>query len=210
MAKSTPQIPKGQTPKGQTSNSKGRRQDAYGSAAARKRRSGLRALASDLPAVTKRAFARRGLSGAELARQWPAIVGADLARHCRPRRLRFRRPGETREGDLTLRVTPAWALEIQHLETLLLERVNGFFGYRAVERLTLQQGPLPKTGPKSGPQSRQTSEPGTAAAGRPADAALEAGLVDKLARIDDPELRQALERLGRALRQKQVQRPERA
>ncbi|WP_299394550.1 DUF721 domain-containing protein [Pelagibius sp.] len=160
----------------------------------------MRALASDLPAVTKRAFARRGLSGAELARQWPAIVGADLARHCRPRRLRFRRPGETREGDLTLRVTPAWALEIQHLETLLLERVNGFFGYRAVERLTLQQGPLPQPTPQ--PAARSSD----AAAPPPADR----DLVDKLARIDDPELRQALERLGRALRQKQVQRPERA
>lgn len=200
MAKATPQDSKG----------RGRRHNPQDSSAARKRRNGLRALASDLPAVTKRAFARRGLSGAELARQWPAIVGADLARHCRPRRLRFRRPGETREGDLTLRVTPAWAVEIQHLESLLLERVNGFFGYRAVERLILQQGPLPQSGQQSGPQSRQTSEPGTAAAPRPADAALEAGLVDKLARIDDPALRQALERLGRALRQKQVQRPERA
>ena len=198
MAKSTPQNPNGQNPNGpKDPDSRGRRQNAQGRTVARKRRSGLRALASDLPAVTKRAFARRGLSGAELARQWPAIVGADLARHCRPRRLRFRRPGETRDGDLTLRVTPAWALEIQHLETLLLERVNGFYGYRAVERLTLQQGPLPQ------PAQRAARSP-DAAAPPPADA----GLVDKLARIDDPELRQALERLGRTLRQKQGRGPQ--
>ncbi|WP_420345206.1 DUF721 domain-containing protein [Pelagibius sp.] len=204
MAKATSQTPKGQTPNGQTRtgpqdpNRKGRRQQAEGRGADRKRRSGLRALASDLPAVTKRAFARRGLSGAELARQWPAIVGADLSRHCRPRRLRFRRPGETREGELTLRVAPGWALEIQHLETLLLERVNGFFGYRAVERLTLQQGPLP--------QAARLSEVRPAATPPPPDK----GLVDKLARIDDPELREALERLGRAVRQKHDRRPERA
>ena len=162
-------------------------------AKARKRRPGLRALAASLPQVTKRAFARRGLSGAELARQWPAIIGSELAGRCRPRRLRFPRPREALDGELVLRVAPAWALEIQHLEGPLLERINSFFGYRAVCRLILQQGPLPDP-----PPNRKTPD-AAAPPPQPAGAALTA----KLSTVADPELRVVLERIGRSLEQKQ-------
>ncbi len=172
---------------------------AGGHQAQRKRRGSLRALSATLPGITKRAFARRGLSSGELARQWPAIVGTALAGQCQPRKLRFPRPGETVDGNLTLRVAPAWALEIQHLELALLERINSFFGYRAVARLTLQQGPLAaRKKPRGDQQQRATAAPLP-----PTDAALAA----KLSTVTDPELKDALERLGRSLRQKHAKRP---
>lgn len=173
--------------------------------AGRKRRGRLRALSASLPGVTKRAFARRGLLGADLARQWPAIVGADLAERCRPRKLRFPRPGEALDGDLTLRVAPAWALEIQHLEALLLERINSFFGYRAVARLILQQGPLP-AGDRA---ARPEKDVGDAAESVPLGLD-DSDLTARLAEVADPALREALEGLARSLRQKQAKRAKRA
>lgn len=154
----------------------------------------MRALGGSLGTITKRAFSRRDLTGADLARQWPAIVGAELAAQCRPRQLRFPKPGEAVEGRLTLRVAPGWALEVQHLEPLMLERINGFFGYRAVSRLVLQQGPLPAL-------FRSAAK----APGRPEKAPprpLEQALAGKLSTVADPELRAALEGLGRSLREK--------
>ena len=174
--------------------------------AKRKRRGNLQALSVSLPGVTKRAFARRGLMGAELARQWPAIVGAELARQCRPRKLRFPRPGEALDGSLTLRVAPAWALEIQHLETTLLERINGFFGYRAVSRLILQQGPLANR-PSTGPSAGKPAAAGPSEAASPPDAALSAKLSQKLSAVADADLRNALERLGRSLQQRRSKKP---
>lgn len=156
-----------------------------------RRQGGLRALGGSLGTVTKRAFARRGLTGADIARQWPAIVGSELAAHCRPRQLRFPKPAEAVDGRLTLRVAPGWALQLQHLEPLVLERVNGFFGYRAVARLVLQQGPLPNL-----PGPRPTGRGGRAAPAAPLDRALAA----KLSTVADPELRAALEGVGRSLR----------
>lgn len=155
-----------------------------------RRQGGLRALGGSLGTVTKRAFARRGLTGADIARQWPAIVGSELAAQCRPRQLRFAKAGEAVDGRLTLRVAPAWALQLQHLEPLVLERINGFFGYRAVGRLVLQQGPLPAL--------RRPAEGGP----RPVPAApapLDHALAAKLSTVTDPELRAALEGLGRSL-----------
>ncbi|WP_193367357.1 DUF721 domain-containing protein [Pelagibius marinus] len=153
---------------------------------------GLRALGSSLTAVTKRAFARRGLTGADLARQWPAIVGRDLAAQCRPRQLRFPKAGEAVDGRLTLRVAPGWALEVQHLEPLMLERINGYFGYRAVTRLVLQQGPLPPLRDAGAERRRQTREA--------PPARLDESLAEKLSTVEDPELRAALEGLGRSLK----------
>lgn len=156
-----------------------------------RRQGGLRALGGSLGVVTKRAFARRGLTGADIARQWPAIVGSELAAHCRPRQLRFPKPGEAVEGRLTLRVAPGWALQLQHLEPLVLERVNGFFGYRAVARLVLQQGPLPDLPrPAPGGRGRRPAPPEP----------LEGALAAKLSTVADPELRAALEGVGRSLR----------
>ena len=159
-----------------------------------RRYGGLRALGGSLGTVTKRAFARRGLTGADIARQWPAIVGGELAAHCRPRQLRFPKPGEAAEGRLTLRVASGWALQLQHLEPLVLERINGFFGYRAVARLVLQQGPLPALRGAPAATRNRTAE----APPRPLDPALSV----KLSTVADPELRAALESLGRSLRQK--------
>jgi len=155
-----------------------------------RRQGGLRALGGSLGSVTKRAFARRGLTGADIARQWPAIVGSELAAHCRPRQLRFPKSGDAVDGRLTLRVAPGWALQLQHLEPLVLERVNGFFGYRAVARLVLQQGPLPALSRRpAAAQLRSAAEP----------APLDGALAAKLSTVADPELRAALEGLGRSL-----------
>jgi hypothetical protein len=164
--------------------------DSRNSITGDRRRGGLRALGGSLGTVTKRAFARRGLTGADIARQWPAIVGSELAAHCRPRQLRFAKPGEAVDGRLTLRVAPGWALQLQHLEPLVLERINGFFGYRAVSRLVLQQGPLPtlsSTAAQRRPPAPAKQEP------------LGRELASKLSTVTDPELRAALERLGRSL-----------
>lgn len=155
-----------------------------------RRQAGLRALGDSLGSVTRRAFARRGLTGADIARQWPAIVGSELAAHCRPRQLRFAKPGEAVDGRLTLRVAPGWALQLQHLEPLVLERINGFFGYRAVGRLVLQQGPLPALRGAAAPERRPAAS---------APAQLDGALTAKLSTVGDPELRAVLERFGRSL-----------
>ncbi len=150
------------------------------------RRAGLRALAVSLPRVTKRLFGKRGFAEGGLAADWPSIVGAELATRCRPGKLAFARAAERREGTLTLRVEAPFATEVQHMAPQIMERINGYFGYRAVARLRLKQvaySPSPNsevTGPTPVPEI--TPE-----------------LAARLESVEDPELRAALGRLGRAL-----------
>ncbi len=151
------------------------------------RRAGLRALAVTLPKVTRRVLGQRGFAEGGLAAEWPGIVGVEIAARCRPGRLAFARAAERREGTLTLRVEAPFALEIQHLAPQLIERINGYFGYRAVARIKLQQVPLAARRHADAPPAP------------PLSPAQEAALESRLAGVEDPDLRAALGRLGRAL-----------
>ena len=118
-------------------------------------------------------------------------MGRDIAAHCVPRKLDRPRPSQRRgahaaEGTLTLRVEAGYALEVQHLEPQLLERINGYFGFQAVTRLRLLQGPAPAPKPEIAPAAPPPPE---------AVSALHA----RLENVNDAELRGALDRLGHAL-----------
>src|SRR5215469_14593407 len=72
------------------------------------------------------------------------FASAEVAALSEPLKIQWRRAaaGEDPEpGTLVLRVEGPAAIEIQHFANLICERVNGFFGWRAVARLTFRQAP---------------------------------------------------------------------
>lgn len=125
---------------------------------------------------------KRGLSEAALVSDWENILGRDLAAECIP--LRLVPGGEGVGGTLHIRVSGALALELQHLQPQVIERINSYFGYRAVGRIALHQGPI---GPRS-QRPRRTDPPPT-----PGDLA---ALENRLGSVEDPELRRALADMG--------------
>jgi hypothetical protein len=151
-----------------------------------KRRGGLRALASEVPRIAAPVLGKRGFAAAQLVSEWASVVGAELAAKISPDRLSFPR-SERRDGTLRVRVAAGLAVEIQHRAPLILDRINGFFGYGAVSRLVLVQGP-PARPPCPAP-----------ARPRPLSADERAVLDRRLDRIRDPALRDALRRLGEAV-----------
>jgi hypothetical protein len=138
--------------------------------------------------VVGEAFTRQGFASAELVTRWGEIAGADVAAISQPIKIQWTRPmeGEAREpGTLVLRVEGPAAIEIQHMTGVICERVNRFLGWRAVARVALRQAPLRRTARK---------------ALRPADAAAAARIAAELPDIADEDLRQALARLGAAVK----------
>lgn len=114
-----------------------------------------RAVGSFVPKVAGKAFEKFGFHTAEIMTQWPRIAGAEIAQWTMPERIRWpripagangrvaedeaqNRPG----GTLVLRVEPARALDIEYRSAEIIDRVNRYFGYRAVETLKLIQTPL--------------------------------------------------------------------
>ncbi len=134
------------------------------------------------------AFARQGFASTELVTRWADIVGAEIAACSEPIKLNWPRRAqgeETEAATLVLRVEGPAAIEIQHLTELICERVNRFLGWRAVGRLALRQAPL-----------RHRQHPTAARADPAAAARIAEGLTD----IKNDELKQALARLGAAIK----------
>jgi hypothetical protein len=148
---------------------------------------GPRALAAMLPRVAGAARRRRGFSEAKVVTDWAEIIGAELARSTMPERLTFPQGPES-GGTLRIRAAGPLALELQHLEPLVIERINRYFGYRAVSRLAfVQAAALPGRVPaKEKPQPRLTDDEA-------------ARLTDTVAKIEDKSLKEALERLGKSV-----------
>jgi hypothetical protein len=132
-------------------------------------------------------MSRQGFAGGAIVAEWTAIVGEHLAQQSLPEKVIHSRD-RTAGGILRLSVASGGvATELQHLEPLLLDRINTYFGYLAIARLQFVHRPLP----------RKTAPPPPRA--RPLTPEEEQRLADSLDGIEDPQLRQSLEGLGRAI-----------
>lgn len=115
-------------------------------------RSSAKAVGSFVPKLTKKAVEKYGFSAAALITEWATIVGKETARHTEPQRLKWPRtvdayaetesdsagrPGAT----LFLMVDGAFALDIQYKGRQIIDRINSYFGYRAVAELRIVQKP---------------------------------------------------------------------
>lgn len=126
------------------------------------------------------AFRRFGFVQGAVVSRWPEIVGERYARVSAPESIRFP-SGKKAGGTLTLLVEGAHAPLMQHLGPTIIERVNRFFGYEAVARISFRQGKVAKT-PVLGH--------------RPQLAPVPEELGEGLRAIADPELRTVLESLA--------------
>ena len=145
-----------------------------------------RAIADLMPEIGRTAFRRFGFVQSSVVTRWPEIVGPRHARVCAPEAIRFP-PGQKMDGILELVVTPAHAPMIQHVVPEIIDRVNRFFGYKAVARVKLRQGAV-----KPPPAGEKPTAP-------PSLRPIPMELGESLRDIGDSELRTVLESLARTL-----------
>lgn len=151
------------------------------------------AVGAYVPGIARKVFEAHGFSSASILSDWPEIIGAEFALITAPERIIWPRqhnhsdydderqkriPSHKRSGaTLVLRVDGPRSLEIQHITPQLLERINIYFGYRAVADLRIIQGPVMRETPRSAP-------------------ARDVKKIELDQDIDDEKLRAALEKLG--------------
>ena len=146
-----------------------------------------RPLSQTVNKLTKSLLGRQGFTHGAIVTKWPDIVGDNIARHTAPEKIVFSRDGVS-GGTLHMRCdSGALATQLMHQEPQILDRINTFFGYLAVIRIKLIQGPVPS--------HRETkSKPP-----RPLSEAEASDLAKSIATVDDAELREALENLGKSV-----------
>ena len=152
----------------------------------RPRGTGAKAIGDLMPEIGRTAFRRFGFVQSSVVTRWPEIVGPTHARVCAPEAIRFP-PGEKSDGILQLVVSPAHAPLIQQVTPEIMERVNRFFGYKAVARVKIRQGAVKPPNAEERPKPPPSLKP------------IPMELGDSLRDIGDPELRTVLESLARSL-----------
>ena len=86
--------------------------------------------------------------------RWAEIVGEGLKDLCAPVKVTYPRD-QGLAATLVVRTTGARAPEVAHLEPRIVERVNQFYGYRAIGRIKLTQ----TTAPRRRPARRRPARP---------------------------------------------------
>jgi hypothetical protein len=94
-----------------------------------------------MPEIGRSAFRRFGFVQSSIVSRWNEIVGSRYADVSMPESIRFP-AGKKADGTLELVVEGAHAVMMQHVIPEIIERVNRFFGYSAVARVKLRQGPV--------------------------------------------------------------------
>lgn len=143
-----------------------------------------RSLADSLSRLTRELCSKQGFAQSEIITRWGEIVGPALAAHSLPDRLVFAK-GQA-GGTLHVLADSGFATELQYLAPQAIERINGYFGFPAVARLSVKQGPVGLSArirrrPKQpDPEDRKAAEAEAAA-------------------VRDKDLRAALSALGAAV-----------
>ena len=121
-------------------------------------RAGAKSIGAMMPGLTKKAFEKYGFPAAALLLDWENIVGAQLASYTQPEKLKWPRVRDVEPDDdigadisgyrdlsgatLVVRVDGARSIELQHQAPQLIERINAYFGYRAIVELRIIQAPI--------------------------------------------------------------------
>ncbi len=179
-----------------TANTAARRRKSRASAPnftpdSRNRYSAPKPASAFTPRLTRPAFEKFGFPAAALLTDWAAIAGPELAGYTAPERLKWPRQPEAPEdargqpaATLVLRVDGPRAIELQHRLPQLIERINSYFGFRAVAQIRIYQAPLENGRDQRQPRAKIMPRPDRG------------GLV---ASIADPRLRTALSRIAAAI-----------
>lgn len=152
-----------------------------------RRARGFARAATLAPEVLRTAGAKRGFAELRLVTEWESIVGADFAALCRPVKVTWRGRGAGLGAAIVLAATGARAPEVEMRAPELLERINAFYGYRAISRARIDQS---RAGGRSAAGVAEDAEPWEGPPPAPVEG------------IADQRLALALARLGANVRAK--------
>lgn len=126
----------------------------------------------------------------DIIMHWADIVGMELSGFCNPLKTKF----DTKENTRTLYVEVpggGFALELRHREDYILEKINAYFGYKAVHRLNISQNVNMKLRSFVIKEQKKVE--------RPLDISEQQYLSELVSEIKDEKLREILVKLGKSV-----------
>lgn len=133
---------------------------------------------------------KQGFASADILRYWKEIIGPQFADCTEPERIRWPRRGEGegfKPGTLVLHCEGAQSVFLQHEQAAIIQRVNTYFGYPAIDRIQILQRPV-SAGAKPRPEPL-----------RDLTLVEKDALEHQIEGVEDDRMAAALRRLGHAI-----------
>jgi hypothetical protein len=171
-----------------------------------------RSLSDLVPGLAKNILGRKSVLFGKLLGEWPNIAGAEMASKAMPMELKFAKKPPARspakagaqslkntgsllsqghrqsQAVLHLAVQSAFALEVSYQKSLLIERLNMFFGYPAIKDIKIiQQTNIMDKNKAATPVNR------------PLTLQEEQNISEMVGKIQENDLQTALRNLGKAI-----------
>lgn len=153
--------------------------------------SGPKLLSNAVPKVTGKVFGRKYIMLGRLLTQWTEIVGEDLAHKTTPVKLRSYKDHKTgkRSSTLDIAASTADATVLHYRKDLILERLNLLFGEGLITAIRFV------------PKSIDEKKPVKSKFKKPLSLKEKTFLSDLLEDVEDDNIREKLQKLGKAILQ---------
>ena len=96
---------------------------------------GLRSFKDTLPIKVKKIINKKGSIYPEILNNWKYMVGKDLFNICYPNK--FKSSNSLRGSTLEIMVNRGCEINVEYAKKTIINKINSFFGYVAVERLKI-------------------------------------------------------------------------
>ena len=152
----------------------------------------LLSISKSILPLAKEILGKKGFVETDILTNWPDIIGQELADYTSPIKIDFK-PQQRNNGTLHLEVpSGAFALEVQHREKIILQKINTYFGYNAISSIRIIQNPNFKL--NSAEHSATSSSPKKLVTPE------EENYIKDLAKeINSPDLKEILIKLGQSV-----------
>ena len=91
-----------------------------------------------LPKILKTKLKKVNFVEMSVIKNWKEIVGDDIAKNCWPIKIFFS-DGNNSNGKITIKVKRGWSLEIEYKNQEIIEKLNQYFGYKAISKINIIQ-----------------------------------------------------------------------
>ena len=97
---------------------------------------GLRPFSSSIPRTLKKYLKKGGYNYSNIVDNWTKMVSKKISDSCYP--LTIKMGKEMKDGTLVLNVIHGKELEIEYEKSEIIDKINSFFGYNCINRVTLK------------------------------------------------------------------------
>ena len=97
---------------------------------------GLRPFSSSIPKTLKKYLRKGGYNYSSIIDNWPKMVSKEISDSCYPISVKMGK--DMKNGTLILNVIHGKELQIEYEKKDIIEKINSFFGYNCIARVTLK------------------------------------------------------------------------